>query len=189
MVDADPPTISVVTTTLTRYADKMSGLDGVPGLGVALAAAAQERPVLDPADITIRADWDRAACWNSRGAEEQFFATPSEEGGQRTVSRARTICRTCPIQRECLTLALTAVPHGLWGGLTAKERIALGGPRGTDNTKSRGANPGTALATLHRLVERDHLDPAVIVGAMLAAFTPAQAGAVNNPPYVARFNE
>ena len=36
---------------------------------------------------------------------------------------AKTICRQCPVQAECLRYAMEApVEHGIWGGLTERER-------------------------------------------------------------------
>ena len=36
---------------------------------------------------------------------------------------ARAICRGCDVSRECLTYALRFnIDHGMWGGLTPRER-------------------------------------------------------------------
>ena len=36
---------------------------------------------------------------------------------------AKRICRTCPVQKECLVFAMdTPMDHGVWGGLTERER-------------------------------------------------------------------
>jgi WhiB family transcriptional regulator, redox-sensing transcriptional regulator len=36
---------------------------------------------------------------------------------------AKRICRHCPVQRQCLSYAMSApVDHGVWGGLTERER-------------------------------------------------------------------
>ena len=36
---------------------------------------------------------------------------------------AKRICRECPVQRQCLKYAMEApVDHGVWGGLTERER-------------------------------------------------------------------
>jgi WhiB family redox-sensing transcriptional regulator len=36
---------------------------------------------------------------------------------------AKRICRSCPVRRDCLAYALeTPVDHGVWGGLTERER-------------------------------------------------------------------
>ncbi len=39
---------------------------------------------------------------------------------------ARSLCRACPVQRECLQHSLTtSEPHGIWGGLNELERRRL----------------------------------------------------------------
>jgi WhiB family transcriptional regulator, redox-sensing transcriptional regulator len=36
---------------------------------------------------------------------------------------AKRICRLCPVREECLAYAMDApVDHGVWGGLTERER-------------------------------------------------------------------
>lgn len=36
---------------------------------------------------------------------------------------AKRICRACPVRGECLSYAMDApVDHGIWGGLTERER-------------------------------------------------------------------
>lgn len=36
---------------------------------------------------------------------------------------AKRICRECPVRKQCLTYAMEApVDHGVWGGLTERER-------------------------------------------------------------------
>ena len=41
-------------------------------------------------------------------------------------TQVKKLCRACPIQTMCLEYAITnQEQHGLWGGLTARERINL----------------------------------------------------------------
>jgi WhiB family transcriptional regulator, redox-sensing transcriptional regulator len=72
-----------------------------------------------------RADWrDHAAC---RFADPELFfpvspAGPSLDQAER---RARAVCATCPVRRECLQFALaTRQAHGVWGGMSERERGA-----------------------------------------------------------------
>ncbi|WP_446724820.1 WhiB family transcriptional regulator [Microbacterium sp. CFBP 13617] len=52
---------------------------------------------------------------------EAFFP----ERGDSTVD-AKRICRSCPVQPECLAYALrTKEPSGIWGGKSPRERGAL----------------------------------------------------------------
>ena len=58
---------------------------------------------------------------------------PEEENGKGHKYReAKKICNACPVQSLCLEFALINYEaHGLWGGLTPKERQKLrGAPRG-----------------------------------------------------------
>lgn len=73
---------------------------------------------LDPA-------WhDRAAC---RGPNQVIFFPPprlerrSEKRSRE--ARAKEICESCAVQRDCLEYALSIrEPHGIWGGMTENER-------------------------------------------------------------------
>jgi WhiB family redox-sensing transcriptional regulator len=61
--------------------------------------------------------------WRAHGAcaktdPDLFFAVGALEHKQ-----AKLVCRTCPVRRECLSYAMDApVDHGIWGGLTERER-------------------------------------------------------------------
>ena len=47
-----------------------------------------------------------------------------EKQGRET--RAKAICKTCPVLEPCLEFAMeTNQKYGIWGGLTAKERASL----------------------------------------------------------------
>lgn len=69
-----------------------------------------------------------AAC---RSAEpELFFPAASAEltGGQ--AERAKAVCGTCQVRRECLQFALaTRQPYGVWGGMSEHERRVAHGQR------------------------------------------------------------
>ena len=73
--------------------------------------------------IFVRAEWQaRAAC---RGSDpELFFPEKMEGGGTYTARRARMACAACPVKAECLEAGMDE-RHGIWGGLTYKERRAL----------------------------------------------------------------
>ena len=63
---------------------------------------------------------DRAAC---KGADSSIFLS----GVTSRVQKAKAICATCPVTRECLTFALAHEdfePH-VYGGLTGEERKIL----------------------------------------------------------------
>ncbi len=66
----------------------------------------------------------KAAC---RGPQAAVFFPPStferkDEKLERE-SRAKDICRTCPVRNPCLEYAVRIrEPHGIWGGLNEAER-------------------------------------------------------------------
>jgi WhiB family redox-sensing transcriptional regulator len=69
----------------------------------------------------------RASC---RGPDSSLFFPPShferKEEKEAREARAKSICRTCPVQRPCLDYALRIrEPHGIWGGLNETERKAM----------------------------------------------------------------
>lgn len=64
-------------------------------------------------------DWgDRGLC-KSVDPEELFV-----EGAAQ--NRAKAVCTGCPVRTECLAYALDQrIEHGIWGGMTERERRAL----------------------------------------------------------------
>ena len=62
---------------------------------------------------------DRAAC---RGADLEVFFPGRGESAE----PARQICAGCPVRQPCLDYALShGIVHGIWGGLTERDRRAL----------------------------------------------------------------
>jgi WhiB family redox-sensing transcriptional regulator len=77
---------------------------------------------------TTELEWQiRAAC---RGPQAVMFFPPStlerrDEKADRE-RRAKAICSTCSVKRDCLGYALRIrEPHGIWGGLNELERRSL----------------------------------------------------------------
>jgi WhiB family transcriptional regulator, redox-sensing transcriptional regulator len=68
----------------------------------------------------VPGDWeDSAAC---RAADADVFFSP----GAAPEQRAKAVCRECPVRWECLAYALRhKVEHGIWGGLTERDRRRL----------------------------------------------------------------
>ncbi|MGH4031764.1 WhiB family transcriptional regulator [Actinomycetota bacterium Odt1-20B] len=66
--------------------------------------------------------------WRSRGAcaaadPEIFFPAGSSSAVVVQTDRAKRICESCDVVETCLWWAMvTAQPHGIWGGLTERER-------------------------------------------------------------------
>jgi WhiB family redox-sensing transcriptional regulator len=78
----------------------------------------RHRSLAAPARFAAR--WrELAAC---RGADlEVFFPGRGESAGP-----ARQVCAGCPVRQPCLDYAITnRIVHGIWGGLTERERRTL----------------------------------------------------------------
>jgi len=76
------------------------------------------RNLAAPARFAAR--WrQRAAC---RGTDlDLFFPERGEPAGP-----ARQVCARCPVRQTCLEYALiNRITHGIWGGLTERERRPL----------------------------------------------------------------
>jgi WhiB family redox-sensing transcriptional regulator len=76
-------------------------------------------------------DWQKAA--GCRGMDSDVFFHPERERGParaRRESRAKEICRGCPVLDECRRHALAVdEPYGVWGGLSEHERLAITRPQ------------------------------------------------------------
>jgi WhiB family redox-sensing transcriptional regulator len=65
--------------------------------------------------------WRDAAC---RSADPEIFFPVSSVGpGRDDVARAKEVCASCRVRRQCLQFAIaTRQLHGVWGGTTEEER-------------------------------------------------------------------
>jgi WhiB family redox-sensing transcriptional regulator len=69
--------------------------------------------------------------WMDAGAcrsedPDLFFPVSAQGDGKLQTLQALTVCRRCPVQRECLRYAVTnRQRHGVWGGTTEEERLTL----------------------------------------------------------------
>jgi WhiB family redox-sensing transcriptional regulator len=72
------------------------------------------------APARFAARWrERAACCGT--ALDVFFPGRGETAGP-----ARQVCARCPVREPCLEYALSnRITHGIWGGLTERERRPL----------------------------------------------------------------
>jgi Transcription factor WhiB len=82
------------------------------------ASPPRHRRLAAPARFAAR--WrELAAC---RGTDLGVFFP---ERGESAVA-ARRVCAACPVRQPCLDYAITnRITHGIWGGLTERERRAL----------------------------------------------------------------
>jgi WhiB family redox-sensing transcriptional regulator len=70
----------------------------------------------------LRPDWMQYAACRKMGFNAWFPADESGDGSD----AARRICTGCGVRTHCLEYALAAgIGHGLWGGLSSKERAAV----------------------------------------------------------------
>jgi WhiB family transcriptional regulator, redox-sensing transcriptional regulator len=75
--------------------------------------------------LVTRGQWRSvAAC---RSADPELFFSISDSGpALEQAIKAKAICATCRVQRECLAFVLrTWQVHGIWGGTTEHERPAV----------------------------------------------------------------
>ena len=65
-------------------------------------------------------DWpERALCAE---ADPELFYPEARE----TAPEAKSICKVCEVRADCLAAAIAnREPHGIWGGLTYRERLAF----------------------------------------------------------------
>jgi WhiB family redox-sensing transcriptional regulator len=71
---------------------------------------------------SVRRDWrTSAAC---RTADPDLFFPVSSLGpAQADIARAKAVCSSCEVRRQCLQFALaTHQIYGVWGGTTEEER-------------------------------------------------------------------
>jgi WhiB family redox-sensing transcriptional regulator len=47
--------------------------------------------------------------------------------GRPSSALKKLMCGTCPVREECLAWAIANDAHGIWGGMTEKERAAMQG--------------------------------------------------------------
>jgi WhiB family redox-sensing transcriptional regulator len=74
--------------------------------------------------LITRGQWRSAAACRSADPELFFPISASGPALQQT-AKAKAICATCQVQRECLAFALrTGQTYGIWAGTTEHERAA-----------------------------------------------------------------
>ena len=80
------------------------------------------RTELLPGEQAAQLDWWRAAACRTADPD-LFFPVSSAGPGREDVARAKAVCASCGVRRQCLQFALaTRQAHGVWGGTTEEER-------------------------------------------------------------------
>lgn len=64
---------------------------------------------------------------NCRNEDPDLFFTlegvpENSKFNKRRISRAKSICHTCPVSGNCLDAGLSITQEGIWGGMTERER-------------------------------------------------------------------
>ncbi|MFF4933154.1 WhiB family transcriptional regulator [Streptomyces griseofuscus] len=73
----------------------------------------------DSAAVATREDWEERAACRATDPDELFV-----EGAAQ--NRAKAVCNGCRVRTECLAYALDGrIEHGIWGGMTERERRGL----------------------------------------------------------------
>ncbi|MEO6120969.1 MAG: WhiB family transcriptional regulator [Acidimicrobiales bacterium] len=76
-------------------------------------------------DLYVEQTWQlKAAC---RGPHVSVFFPPThferKDEKENRERRAKSICATCPVRKDCLDFAVRIrEQHGIWGGLNEQER-------------------------------------------------------------------
>jgi WhiB family redox-sensing transcriptional regulator len=74
--------------------------------------------------LVTRGQWRSAAACRSADPD-LFFPISASRPALEQAAKAKAICATCQVRRECLAFALrTGQVHGIWGGTTEDERAA-----------------------------------------------------------------
>jgi WhiB family redox-sensing transcriptional regulator len=80
-----------------------------------------------PSPLADHWSWQLDA--SCRFADTAIFYPPNESRGEireMIETRAKAVCRECPVRKQCRDHALEAgEPYGIWGGTTPKERALL----------------------------------------------------------------
>lgn len=106
-------------------------------MGLALT---EELDPLDPdAETACRSHPDPDSLWFAKEADVQY--------------QAAKLCRGCPIQRGCLIEGMP-IPHGVWGGLTERQRSAIRKKLGMSPPPRGSVVSRNAVARWRELVRR-----------------------------------
>lgn len=90
-------------------------------------------------------EWQDLAACSGEDPDDWF----PEARDQITAARAKAICDVCPVSGDCLEYAIrTRQKHGIWGGLTDKERRR-------EVRQRRAAGAPVNLAAIRRRREPD----------------------------------
>lgn len=108
--------VSAEHELLTRHPSRVLAVMPVETLDEGLAVESTQEPNAVGMWIT---DWTEMAACRDADPDALFVQGAAQ-------SRAKLICRGCPVKTECLADALdNRIEFGVWGGMTEAERRAL----------------------------------------------------------------
>ena len=145
VVDTEDGKVAVTEAGLERSNEMMSRKE----LNKQERAVDTRKPVVHELLLAINANrdpiWTDANCNGDKDADAWFLDWNLEDEDIPRLARALTLCGTCPVKEQCLTVGLSdlEINTGIWGGLLPGERIIMkhGAPRRsvTQRTKMKTA--------------------------------------------------
>lgn len=77
--------------------------------------------------------WEDAAC-HGKPVNDFYFAEEVRKriGKNEQITALRALCSTCPIWKDCLSWGFANETYGVWGGMTAMERLSFSNPSMSD---------------------------------------------------------
>lgn len=76
--------------------------------------------------IVLDQPWRLAAA--CRETHPKLFFPETKATMKKDQDKAKTICRTCPVQKQCLQFAMdNGIIHGIWGGKSERQRKIMRG--------------------------------------------------------------
>ena len=92
-------------------------------LGVSMFISTEARQLWNKLNDTIDELPETISC---RDSDPDAFFTDEENTRAADYTHTKKLCAACPVQALCLEYAMTnREPHGLWGGLSPRERLNL----------------------------------------------------------------
>lgn len=83
-------------------------------------------PVRDHPELPWFGDWAVDAACKGQYSSDERIPDPFFDYGRndQKIRAVRRVCWSCPVRQECLD-ANIEVPHGMFGGFTERERMAM----------------------------------------------------------------
>lgn len=100
--------------------------------------------------------WMRHGVCRNDPNPDLWFPNPCETGDE-----AVALCARCPVAQQCREYALEhAIPHGVWGGVTARQRLIEIKKRRRERGRERGY-PAQLVDAVRRMAAAGMSDPEI----------------------------